>query len=333
MITYEKILDDVETYSVISTIKFIVENPLSYFRSKNIGFIEKFQLIMNYILFLGHNRTTIYYIKSIPSLILKKHHIASLQAFPEKERFLNPVVKYLIKTHIRRQLVKLHKFYLREIFTQNNLKNKEDVEELRKIDIIIKEYIQELPNIKRFFSTTAGILLGVITLAQFFGFNSLVLKESFININSLAIIVTIATISTLYIISEVFVSAFRIKRHKFLNTFHIYPCYDLYFGKGKEIYEKSVYKIEDLLYEGLGKRNQKPKEIPIDKILQLVLPGSFTLFLLGTTIVGIATSPITKIEVPWDAISVGLPILSLMVFAFFVMPLLKYRRRKKNLLL
>jgi hypothetical protein len=298
MITYEKILEQVEANKTIDFVELTVENPKSYFKLKDIGYLEKFQLYANYFWFLTHNKVTSHYLKSLPLFFLKRQKPSIPQSFTEKEKFLRPVVNYLIKTHIRRQLTHIYRLYLREIITQNTLKNKEEIDELRKTNATVKEYIQELPNIKRFFLTLAGIIFGIISTAQILGVNSILFQIISAEFNLFVVLIIAIPILISFIISEIFVNAFRIKRSKLMNTTFSYPCYDLYFGKGKEIYEKSVYKIEDDLYEKLGKKNQKPKELPIDKILQLSTFGGFIVFLTTLIVVGAVISIISGQSLP-----------------------------------
>ncbi len=334
MITYEKILEDLEAKKILDSEKLLLDNPSRYFKSKDIGLVEKSQLYLNYFSFHNRNEATLHQLKSILLFFIKRKKFSWLQEFTEKKRFWNPLVQYLIKTHIRRQLNTLHKLYIRELVTQNTQKNKNEIEELRSITTTLKDYTQELPNIKRLFTTFATILFGIITTAQFFGINSLIFDSITTQVNFVIIGITVIPIIMAYIISDIFVRSFRIKRCKFLNTSKSYPCYDLYFGQGKSIYENSVYKIEDDLYKKLGTKKKKPIEIPVDIIIQLSLPGISALFLATIVLLGIFVSIFTEsITIPWDSMAIGLPVLLIMTYGLFFMPLIKYRRRKKNNLL
>jgi hypothetical protein len=348
MIAYEKIRGQIESKKVFDSVNLTVENPLPNLKLKNIGRIEKFQLISMYLLFIMHNNSVSSYFKTIlsffeirkgislkeqfktfPSNIRKKIKEFTLKEFPEKHRFFTPIVNYLIKTHIRRQLKNLHKLYLRELITQNILKNKEEINELKKINDIIKEYINELPDIKRFFFTLASIMVGIITIGQFFG-----LDDSFKQIISaeydlIIILIVAIPMITGFVISEIFSNSFRIKRQLMMNTIMANPCFDFYFGKGKEIYNNSVYKIEDELYEKLGRTNKKPKEIPIDKILKLIIPGSILLFYTGLVVIGFIIALSTGKTIP-NGFQYILPVIFLMTFIFVGTLMIKYRRRVKN---
>ena len=55
MIAYDKILQYFENKKSIDSLKLITDNPSNYFKSENIGLIEKSQLYLNFISF--HNRT------------------------------------------------------------------------------------------------------------------------------------------------------------------------------------------------------------------------------------------------------------------------------------
>jgi len=219
---------------------------------------------------------------------------------------------------------------LREIIKQNTLKNKEEIEDLKSANATVKEYIQALPNIKRFFITLAGIIFGIITIMQVLGIHNIIFQIIEAEYD-LFLILAIAIPLVIGIVSvEIFTSAFRIKRQKFLNTDLSYPCHDLYFGRGKEIYEKSVYKIEDELYEKLGKKNQKPKELPVDIILQYIIPGSMIGFFSVLFIIGLIASFFSDaIEVPIE-IWYASPLVFFFIYGAFGIPFLKHRRRIKN---
>ena len=331
MIAYEKILQYFEDKNTIDSLDLITDNPSKYFKSKDFGLIEKSQLYLNYFSFHTRNESTKHQLKSIWLFLTKRKKISWLQEFTEKKLFLNPLTRYLIKTHIRRQLSQLSKFYIRELISQNTQKNKEEIKEFREVTTTLKDYIKELPNIRRLFATTATILFGIISTAQIFGLNELLYVSLTTQIDYVTALILSIPILVIFLISEIFVRSFKIKRCKFMQTTSIYPYYDLYFGQGQQIYENSIYKIEDDLYEKLGKKDRKPKEIPIDKIFQLILPGSFSLFLTILSVIGILISLINDtITVPLYTVYLGLSILSLMTYGFFVMPLIKHRRRKQN---
>ena len=349
MITYEKILGQIEDGKTINFVELKAENPNNISNFKDIGPIEKFHFYANYLWFLLHDKSVDHFLKSFPIFLFKKMILVipkkysknrfsflkdkeiSLikQEFFVKERFLNPIVKYLIKTHMRRQLKNLYKLYLREIISQDTSKNKEEIDDLRKTNTTVKDYIQELPNIKRFFLSLIMISFGVISAVPVLGLNTLISKFIDAEFDLFLILAISIPILIVFIISELFVNAFRIKRCKMMNTDLCYPCYDLYFGKGKEIYEKSVYKIENDLYEKLGKLNKKPKEIPIDKIFQLSFLGSFFIMLTGLLVIGIITRLITNQSIPIEIVY-SIPVISLLTFVFFFNPIIKYRRRIKN---
>ena len=143
------------------------------------------------------------------------------------------------------------------------------------------------------------------------------------------IIVITSTMISALILSNIFITAFRIKRTKFMCDTSIFPHYDLYFGRGKEIYEKSIYKIEDDLYEKLGKKSQKPKEIPIDCFIAMTLPGGFSIFLNSVSISGVVTLLLEKKELPQGAF-IAVVLFSLLTLGTFILPIFRFRRRKKN---
>lgn len=357
MLRYQNILDEFEGKKTMDSRKFIVENPKPYFKNKNIGPIEKFNLIGNYIFFLirnesvnyyfksiastvfkkrnlqlSHNESVKYYLKSIISTIFKKRKFQTLREIPEKERFLTPLVKYMIKTHIRRQLNNLHRLYLREIFIQKKYSNKEEIQELLRTNAILHDYVRHLPDIRRFLVTLTGLVLAIISVAPIIGINSILSNVMKGNFDILLGIILGSVVGGSFVLADIFSSAFRIKRSIFMHDTSSYPFYDLYFGKGKEIYEKSIYKIENDLYEKLGKDTKKPKEIPIDCLLQSLLPGGFIVFLTSLMVSGLVFFLIEKKGLPAHY-EVVISFLSLFTFVLFIMPFVKYRRRRKNGLL
>lgn len=331
MIAYEKILQDFEDKKIFDSLELINDNPSKYFKSKDIGLIEKSQLYLNYFSFHNRNESTTHQLKSLWLFLTKRKKFSWLQQFTEKKKFFPSMTQYLIKTHIRRQLSQLSKFYIRELISQNTQKNSDEIKEFREVTNTLKDYVDELPNIRRLFTTTASILFGLVSTGQFFGLNQLLYDSLTTQIDYVLAMILSIPILVVFIISEIFLRSFRIKRCAFMQTSSIYPYYDLYFGQGKQIYESSIYKLENDLYEKLGKKNKKPKEIPIDKIFQLLLPGSFSLFLTILMTTGIFISLIyNTVSAPWYVIIFGMSILSLMTYGYFIMPFIKYNRRKQN---
>ena len=352
MIAYEQILKEIEGNKIFNKLFLNMDNPRFYFKQQNIGLVEKFQLCAAYASFLMNNKSVDNYFKFICSTIFSKilflknilfkkifsktsfstmssQQPLFMETIPEKERYFNPLVHYLLKTHIRRQLSILHRLYLREILTQNILKNKEEIDEFRQINSTVKEYIKELPDIRRFFVTLIGLGLGLVTTIFSLGIGKLFAQIILSDVTLFVIIITMTPIIVSFAIVEIFTKAFRIKRSKLLNTKSFYPCYDLYFEDGKKIYENSVYKLEDTLYEKLDKKNQKPREIPVDLILQFIMPGIFILFVTALIIIAVINSIISGTQIP-TGVEYLLPFMLLLVFIFSVIPVLRNRRRMTN---
>ncbi len=115
---------------------------------------------------------------------------------------------------------------------------------------------------------------------------------------------------------------------------------DLYVGSENHLYEKTIYKSEDDLFESLNAIKERPGEIPEDKIITMVISAGVIILLITVTLpfyefffYGLSFSNLIALTyVPSIA---GLQILCLMslifgliVLAFFVMPYRQYRRRK-----
>jgi hypothetical protein len=225
----------------------------------------------------------------------------------EKAYIFRPYVKYILSNHIRRQYQKLYNLYLAEIVTHRKNIPKEDVDELRQIASDIRDYSITLPSLK---SLTALLLAALSIMGTLFGiFDVKVPLDAVFSKSALAEFLSLFLIYSLGfgIALSPLIAAFHFKRFLFKDNKHedvgYWPSSDLsdmfkvnesgdvtYFpGSGPanpiQLYNSSIYRTEDQLFELLGGKEQKPKEISIDIIFRVAL-GSFycAVFIMNTVI-------------------------------------------------
>ena len=162
MFHYQNILDQFEGKKIRDSLEFIMENPTHYFKNKNMGYLEKFHLIANCIVFFMHNETAKHYFKSIKPVLFRgrKLHTPEEVPDPTEGKFFTYIVKLLIKGHIRRQLKNLQGLYLREIIIHNPYLNNEKIDDLRRIISISNRYVKQTSRYKTLFCCNDRIIFG-----------------------------------------------------------------------------------------------------------------------------------------------------------------------------
>jgi hypothetical protein len=168
--------------------------------------------------------------------------------------------------------------YLGELVIQRKNNPKEELDELREFASDIKHYSEPLPSLK---SLTA-LLLGMLTiLGTIFGILdvrfsiSAILSILFQSWSILIVLLIFLITAIVFLITcSPFLVAFAFKR--FLFKGKNFGEENIAFNKAnaEKLYNSSIYKLEDQLFQLLGGKEQKPKEIPIDTILQIAF-GSF----------------------------------------------------------
>ena len=309
------LLDDGKFYRIY---QYEFSNPFTNFKqTKNI--FDKYQLLNVFILgFKLSDLSFLFRTLFKQSLFVKPERTISF-----KRKVFLPLLRYLIKSHIRRQLEKLYSIYLVEIVTQNQNFNQNDIEELRKISSDIKNYKEELPSSMKTVTTLVFIFSSIFGVIQFFGMT--IQLTDFLSSEWTIIGFLLIGFLAFFITSSPLLAAFRAKRAIFLNSNSLCHAWDVYFVN-ENTYEKSVYKIEDELYDKLNKKHQKPKEIAIDKIIIIIMSIIFISFI----IVGSHFNLFTTTN--GNAINNWIAVILLMLFFIWqiVSAPLEYRRRKQH---
>ena len=182
-----------------------------------------------------------------------------------------PFVRHFLSAHIRRQYQKLYSLYLAEFLIQSrNSQEKENLVELKEIATDMKNYSETLPSLKGvstvFLATLSviGTVFGILDLNFKIGD---ILPRDLIAIYVIGFILPLAFIIPSFPLDYAFYYKrflFKGKKSKDLRPFIFEE------KKATTLYNSSVYKLEDKLFELLGGREQKPKEIPIDIILSII---------------------------------------------------------------
>jgi hypothetical protein len=198
----------------------------------------------------------------------------------EKIYMFEPYIKYILSTHIRRQYQKLHSLYLAEVVTYGKNLPKVDVDELRQIATDIGDYSKTLPSLK---SLTA-ILLGALSIiGTVFGifdikFPLFAVTSQGSLVGGLALLFLIFNVAFAVTLSP-FIAAFHFKRFLLKRN----KSQDVGFVGSvlnpTQLYNSSIYRLEDQLFELVGGTKRKPKEIPIDIILRVAYGSLYTAYL------------------------------------------------------
>ena len=148
MKAYQQILYLLDDGKFYRTYQYEFNNPFTNFKqTKNI--FDKFQLLN--ILMINFKLSDLSFL--FRKRFKKSSFVQSERNISFKRKVFLPLLRFLIKSHIRRQLERLYSLYLIEIITQNQNFNQSEIEELRKISSDIKNYIEELPSSMQTIST------------------------------------------------------------------------------------------------------------------------------------------------------------------------------------
>jgi len=192
------------------------------------------------------------------------------------------LTKYFLQLHIRNNLKKLHELYLREVITnQKNDLNQNEIENMRKISSDINNFIITLPSTRKLFASGASLIFALFGLISLIGVNLNPIegiKIFYENNQLLFISIVIVLYFTVFIISFPFKHAFKIKRILLLET-NLFDYFNDHFSKNEnELYDQSIYKIENELYESIKTKNLKPLEIAFDRIWDAILGLAIIIF-------------------------------------------------------
>jgi hypothetical protein len=266
--------------------------------------------------------------------------ITRFQKHPSKVLviFIQPIirsfVKYLIKIHMRRQYQAIYRLYLSEIIIPNRTgENKQEIDCLRDIAIDLKDYFNTLPNTKNIFASMAAVFSVITAAIGLLNIENLIFQFLLDLPSYVFIIMVIAFISVGYFITIPFLHAFRYKRALFLRTDWQHYLDDIYLGNEQELYNNSVYKLENNLFEALDEGNQKLNELPFDKIFIIFMGALMISFLayLGLSIVYDTT--VVSFEQSIQNVLVIMLIVPILAFYAIIIPVLTYRRRRRSNLL
>ena len=334
MIAYNKILSSVEIENFTIKYKFLEVNPLKQLKSKKLNWYQKIQLFgffSNYIFNIWQFVILIRFYVNRP----KKRINFEFLSVTVTERVNRLLLEFLLKTHYHRQLNQVYNLYLREILSQSQRTTDEkDVDELRKIASDTKNYLERLPSAKKTIVTIVAFVTGIIVSIEFLGLRELILSTSIPFIEQYALGVLVISYFIGFLISKPLISAFRTKRTLFLDTKSRYHYLDQYLGEEKALYEKSIYKLEDNLFNSLDANNRKLREIPIDKIaLMIIASGVF--IVTGSLFISIMIEDPSKLNeyLEFENLIRNSILAGLFGFWLFAIPIIEYRRRKIHNLL
>jgi hypothetical protein len=186
-----------------------------------------------------------------------------------------------MSAHIRRQYQKLYGLYLAELLQIRSNRKNEDEVELREIASDIIEYSETLPTLKGITAVLLGILSIIGTLFGIINVN--VSIEAILSIGQVLaalFFVVPSLIAITYLITPL-QEAFSFKRFLFKGREEDLRAFSFDEKKATRLYNSSIYKVEDELFETLGGREQKPKEIPIDIIFHIITNATFICLFLS----------------------------------------------------
>ncbi|MCV0411167.1 hypothetical protein [Nitrosopumilus sp.] len=329
-LTYDKVLNGVENDKQCQKFEYFQDEPIKLIKEQKLG-IEFFTLLGFIFTFYYDFKLWISILRNYFKYLKNKNDKPKLSGVTVTRKTYRFILKYFIQTHIRRQLVKLHKIYLREIYTQTlNEQSSYEVDELRKRSTDIKNYYETLPSAKRSIIPTIAISSLIIGLLQMpLIYDTVVIPLELVPISYALPLVIIVGISVTFFITLPLMKAFRIKRSLFLNTKSFYHYADLYLGDVDIIYKKSIYKKENDLYASLEYENHKPREIPIDKILLIVI-GSAIFIMMTSAMISVIQDDLKNSAIIWyEHLGTWMMSLVLGIFAFalFLLPILEHKKR------
>lgn len=342
-IAYQNILKSVESEPKHVVREYEASSPLSILIDRRRSFVERidafffipavFNLVLNpfswIIALLRLLAIQVAQIRKPKNKAEEKKETIEIK-ISIRRSVLRYFVRYLVRMHIRSKYERLYQLYLQEIVSQDGYSTpKEDVQELRNVAEDIKKYSDTLPSSKRVLFSTGSFVPFIFGIIGAFGLHTLflnVLAQHWISVLPISIFVGIAIVAAVVFPMR---SAFQVKRMMFINSSSYYHMFDLYFEHAKLLYSKSVYKIEDDLFSLLSSNN-KPWEMPIDKIVTVVAGTAFLIF-FGFISAAIAWNPSTSADTILRIFSVGFTAATLFsgVLMLIVLPLLEYRWRKE----
>jgi hypothetical protein len=156
------------------------------------------------------------------------------------------------------------------LIQRRSSQEEENLVELREIATDIKNYSETLPSLKGLSALFVAVLSVIGTVFGILDVNfkiENILPRDPIVIYAIGFILPIAFIIPSIPLDYAFYFKrflFKGKQSKDLRPFFFEE------KKATTLYNSSVYKLEDKLFELLGGREQKPKEIPIDIILTII---------------------------------------------------------------
>lgn len=340
MAFYVGILRILEDHTIKTPYAFDRINPKQYLKNKDMGYYERFQIFGMLIGYYSDKITD----KTIFQYLvhkLQRRPIEKTENMPVPKRTSRRLLTYFFKTHMRKKLDKIHRLYLREIILlDKDPENFQEVEKLRTIDSDVMKYSDILPNPARVLWAVIGAGLGavgtVVTVLEFSDLKPMIMN-SLHSISAGDIIGGLIVSIVLAIpIMNPMIQTFAIKRALLLRSNSWYDYLDHYQGKGDEVYQKSIYKLEDNLFETLEAKNDKPKEVPIDLLIPVIIRG----IIIGFFTIGVIQKIIDYmlgiiIFSSLDLIYICIAGIGIILFGFFgfVVPYLEYGRRKKHSLL
>ena len=195
------------------------------------------------------------------------------------------LTKYFLQLHIRKNLKKLRELYLREIITnQKNELNQNEIENIRKISSDMENFIVTLPSTRKLFASGTSLIFALFGLIPLIGINLNLIEGTKIfyeNNQLLFISIVIGLYFGAFMISFPFKHAFKIKRILLLET-NLFDYFNDHFSKNEnELYNHSIYKIENELYESVETKNLKPLETAFDRIWDILLGLTIIIFVTG----------------------------------------------------
>ena len=252
--------------------------------------------------------------------------------------FIQPIirsfVRYLIKTHMRRQYQAIYQLYLSEIIIPNRTgENKQEIDHLRDIATDLKNYINTLPNTKNIFASMAAVFSIITAAIGLLNIENLIFRFLLDLPSYMFIIIIIAFISIGYFITIPFLHSFRFKRALFLRTDWQHYLDDIYLGNEQGLYNNSVYKLENNLFDALDAWNQKLNELPFDKIFIIFMGALMISFLVYLGLSIVYDAPAVSFDQSVQNVLVSIVITSILASYAIIVPVLTYRRRQRSNLL
>ncbi|HEY6756609.1 MAG TPA: hypothetical protein VI037_04400 [Nitrososphaera sp.] len=201
----------------------------------------------------------------------------------EKAYIIRPFVKYFLEDHVLRQYQTLHELYLSVfvVHKQPNEQGEAGIRELRQIASDIENYSEALSR-RRGIVKLVQTLPIIATIFALFGLNiplSMILSQASL-LETIARWVISGHILIGFTICPL-IAAFHLKRFMLENNI-TESVQNLYITTTREsnLYPTSVYEVEDHLFELLGGREQKPKEVPVDVLMRI----GFGLFIVALSV-------------------------------------------------